>query len=208
MQFPRSKPQAGLRVVLPAVLLAASVLIGCTEPGPTVRPTGSPSASGAPSSPVGAVTPRPGRTSSATLTAWPQGWDAAFCAAFEEVVIAQELAVDIERAMDEDATDDARALAEELSTTAPAASELLGAVPAWPPGQDALGEMSSLMDAGRRAAEQYVRYLTTNRRRALTRARELRDAIRDTVPAANLALVQLAEQGLSCRGQTLELESP
>lgn len=208
MHFPRRYPPASLRTYLLAVIVAASVAIGCTEPGPTVRPSASPQGTSAPSSPVGAATVGPSRTPSATLTVWPQGWDRAFCAAFAEVVIAQELAVDIERHMAEDATEDASALAVELSTTAPAATELLNAVPAWPPGQDALGEMTSLMDAGRRAAEQYVRYLTENRRKALTRARELRDAIRDTVPAANTALALLAEEGLSCRGQQLELESP
>jgi len=208
MQFPRPKSPARVVTALLPMLVAAAVLLGCTEPGPTVRATGSPGVTSAPSSPVGAATLGPGRTASVTLTVWPQGWDRAFCAAFAEVVIAQELAVDIERAMAEEATEDAQALAVELTTTAPAAAELLNAVPAWGPGQDALGEMSSLMDAGRQAAEQYVRYLDENRRRSLTRARELRDAIRDTVPAANTALEQLAEAGLSCRGHTLELESP
>ena len=208
MHLPRPRAPAGRHAALLAVLVTVSVLVGCTEPGPTVRPTGSPAGTGAPSSPDGAATPRPGRTQSATLSVWPQGWDASFCAAFIEVVIAQELAVDIERALDEDARGDARALAAELTTTAPAAAELLAAVPAWQPGQDALGEMTSLMDAGRRAGEQYLRYLTGNRRRALTRARELRDAIRDTVPAANTALALLAEEGLSCPGHSLELESP
>jgi hypothetical protein len=208
MEFRRVKSPTGRGATVLALLAAASIALSCTEPGPTVRPTGSPGVTSAPSSPAAAATVGVGRTPSVTLTVWPQGWDRAFCAAFAEVVIAQELAVDIERAMAEEATDDARALAVELTTTAPAAAELLNAVPAWGPGQDALGEMSSLMDAGRQAGEHYVRYLTENRRRSLTRARELRDAIRDTVPAANTALEQLAEEGLSCRGQTLELESP
>jgi hypothetical protein len=208
MHFPHPHAPAGLQAALLAALITASVVIGCTEPGPTVRPTGSPFSPGSLSSPAGPATLVPTRSPSVTLTVWPQGWDSAFCAAFAEVVIAQELAVDVERAMDEEATDDARALAAELSTTASAAAELLNAVPAWQPGQDALGEMSSLMDAGRRAGEQYVRYLTEDRRRALNRARELRDAIRDTVPAANRALEQLGEAGLSCPGHPLELESP
>lgn len=208
MQFSRAIKPAGSHAVLLSCLVIASLVLACTEPGPSIRPTGSPGGSNPPASFGGSTTPAPLRTPSGTASSWPTGWDTSFCAAFAEVVIAQELAVDVERAIKEEANDDAEALAAELRDTAAHAGELLAAVPAWTTGQDALGEMTSLMDAGRRAGEQYFRYLSEGRRRSLTRARELRDEIRDTVPTAMEAINLLIDEGLDCPGQVLDLESP
>jgi hypothetical protein len=136
------------------------------------------------------------------------GWDQSFCSLFAEVVVAQELVVDIERAMDEDAMDDAEGLARELRETAGRAEELIATVGPWAPSEVATAAIGTLLDLDGRAGSQYLRFLTENRRPALARARELRADIAEAALTANAGLAELAVRGLACPGHELVLEEP
>ncbi len=125
-----------------------------------------------------------------------------------EAVIAQELVVDVARAIDEGADRDARQLARELNETASYASTLSEALPEWDGGQDALLEIAALMDLDARAGTAYQSFLTDGSHAALRRARNLRAEIETGVPRANQQLSLLVELGMSCPGGTLVLESP
>ena len=121
-----------------AALLAVVLIAGaCGSGSPSPRASRSPAATTSPRASAGVVaTLGPPPTEAPSLPPqqapdWPDGWDAAFCTAFEEVVIAQELAVDIGRALAEENTADARALASELITTTESATALLGDVTGW-----------------------------------------------------------------------------
>jgi hypothetical protein len=188
-----------------ALLMCLAVLGGCSELATnTARPT---------LSPIGAV-PSPPASVAPTATArrspapWPRRWKRDFCAAFSEVVIAQELVVDIERALEEDEREDALALARELQGTAAAASQLIEDVEQWEPAQETLVETATLLDLATRIGRHYARGLERNRRPAFARAREVADEMRPTVERANEALEELAELGLRCSDNELVLESP
>jgi hypothetical protein len=202
---PRISRRACLAVlpVLIAVLAACEGSTGSPRPSPslidlefTPQPTTTPTvtASAAPS-----ATAQPG---------WPTGWDASFCAMFEQAAISQELLVDVERALDERETRDARGLARELNATALATTALIEGIPAWEDGQPAVTSIAALMDLGARAGTEYDAYLTDDTRAALRRARNLGRENRAEVQNANDELSQLGQAGLVCTGVTLTLESP
>lgn len=180
-------------------------MAGCGGPGPTVPPTRSATPVVTPT--VGAPT-GPAATTGPTLPPWPVGWDESFCALFAEVVVAQELVVDIERALDEDAMDDAEGLARELRQTAGRGEELIATVGPWAPSDVATAAIATLLDLDGRAGSQYLRFLTENRRPALARARELRADISQAVLTANAGLAELDVRGLTCPGHELGLETP
>jgi len=189
-------------LVLP---LALALLAACGETASsTVRPSPSPSATDA--GPTEGATPR--ATPRATPAPWPSAWDSEFCAAFTDLAVAQELVVDIPRALEEEATDDALALARELRQTAISAADLLETVPDWEPAQAARNEMAALLDIDGRIGRQYIRFLDEGRRPGLTRARELTEALLPILGAANEALADLADMGLECPPYDLSLESP
>lgn len=197
--------QSALRLALAAVALSA--VVGCSEAigGPTPIPF-------TPLPPLTTPTPTSGATARPTLAPtaqpWPAGWDDEFCAAFIELAIAHELAVDIPRALDDDETDDALALARELRATAIAAGELLDELTPWEAAQPAVTEMVTLADIASRVGRQYVRYLDEGRRPALTRVTELLDDMRPVIEQANDELSGLAALGLACPPYSLELEVP
>jgi hypothetical protein len=194
---------------LAGVVLACLGLIaaatGCAAPVGTPRPS--------PSLIVLDFTPPPS-ASTATTTAtpiaavWPVGWDIDFCAMFNEAVIAQQLVVDIERALDEGNRHDARLLADELIATANNATELLVALPAWPEADETGTAIAALMDLATQTGNEYHDYFTNDKRAALRRARDLRRQDADQVPPTNEQLGALAELGLACPGTDLLLESP
>ena len=192
---------------LPALwLVLALVLAGCTDIGadPTVQPTTPPlGTSLAPTNP-----PTPFSTPPPTPAPWPPGWDDEFCAAFVELVVLTELVVDIPRAMEEEATGDALALARELRVSAAEATELITSVPSWERAEEAVTQMTRVADFGGRIARQFVRYLDEGRRPALNRARELIEELRPIVEETNSQLSPLADLGLACPPYGLSLEVP
>jgi hypothetical protein len=141
-----------------------------------------------------------------TFISLPVGWDNAFCAVFADVQVAQELVNDVQRALDEEAIRDARALATELRDITADAATLMADLPDWDPAADANLEISAMIDLGSRAGTEYGDYFTTEERGALRRARNLRRDIANNTPATNVRLGELAELGISCEGLELRLE--
>jgi hypothetical protein len=189
--------------------MGAALVAACTDATGTPRPS--------PSLIELDFTPQPTATVSATGStspsappspAWPEGWDVAFCAMLTDAVIAQELVVDIERAIDEEAMRDARGLARELSVTAAAASGAIGAIPAWDDDDELLGQIEALMALNVPMGEEYETYLRDDARGALRRARNLRRDNGQAVPEINTGLEALAGAGLSCVDAPMVLESP
>ena len=93
---------------------------------------------------------------------------------FNEAIIAQQLVVDVERAMAEGNTRDARLLADELTLTADHATELLAALSGWPQAESAAVGIAALMDLGSRAGIEYHSWFNDGKRAALRNARALR----------------------------------
>jgi hypothetical protein len=201
----RSGPATIVLTVLIGLALAAC---GGARPSPTGG--GSPSAG-----PTGVVT-SPGATSDATpgvigtpfTPPWPAGWDTAFCAAFGELVVTQELAVDIGRALDEEAREDARGLTAELADSATMVRELLAEVPAWPTAEPVREDIAALLDLADEMALRYDRHLNQNRRPALALAQAAGGKMRGVVDPLLDRLTLLAELGLSCPGTPFDLETP
>lgn len=192
-----------------AVLACVGVFAGtlaCAAPLATPRPS--------PSLLILQFTPRPSLSTAPPPTAspasvdWPIGWDVGFCEMFDEAIIAQQLVVDVERAMAEGNTHDARLLADELTLTADHATELLGALPSWPQAESAVVGIAVLMDLGSRAGTEYHSWFNDGKRAALRRARALRGENGSKVPVVNEDLQALADAGLTCPGTSLSLESP
>ena len=183
------------------------MVIGCGGPGasPTRSPGSTPSTGpGTPAGPTATAdaigTPR--------FEPWPPGWNDALCTMFAEMVVMQELAVDIGRALDEGSRDDALALTRELATSAATVREHLSALPAWelaaPLGEDVL----ALLALADEMALRYERYLADNRRPALALAEAAGAAMSDVVPDLLDRLILLAELGLACPGVPFNLETP
>lgn len=198
-----------------AALLVVVVIAGaCGSGSPSPRATRSPAATTSPRASVGVVpTLGPPPTEAPSLPPqqapdWPDGWDAAFCTAFDQVVVAQELAVDIGRALAEEDRADAQALAAELIATTEAATALLGEVTGWEDAEALVGRLTSLLDVGGRIGRQYRRYLAEDRPAGLDRANELIGEMRPMVDEARARLADLASAGIQCPGHELTIESP
>lgn len=161
-------------------------------------------------------TPQPTSTAEATgeptsepsFISLPVGWDNAFCGVFADAAVAQELVIDIERALDEANVKDAKGLARELRDTTADGTTLLADLPDWDQAQDAALEIATLIDLGGRAGTEYGTFFTDDSRSALRRARALRKEIENETPAANAALAGLADLGIECEGFPLVLETP
>jgi hypothetical protein len=146
---------------------------------------------------------------SATLVnSWPPGWDAAFCAMFDNAVNAQQVIVDVERAITAKATKDAKGLAGDLTTLSTKATQQIDAMPDWAPSSQALSDIGGLMDYGTQAAAKYTKYFQNDNSATLKKARQLRRQDAAAVPATNSDLALLAETGLVCPKHALQLESP
>ncbi len=193
-----------------ALLLAAALVIAACGGGGTATPTRTPS--GSPSSSPTATTatsqPTGGSPSPTTGTPWPNGWDAATCALFADTVVMQELAVDIGRALEDDARADARALTAELAATATDVREQLAELPPWEAAAPFERQMVSLLDLADLMAARYERHFATNRSGPLNAAQEAGGDMRDVVPRVLDRLDTLARAGFSCAGLEFELESP
>jgi hypothetical protein len=198
------KRHAGL-----AALVAALIAAACG--GPTTSPRPSPSLIDLEFTPLpttSASSPSPSASAAPSGEARPDGWDAAFCAMFAEARIAQELLVDIERALDEGNVRDARGLARELRQVAQNATVLIDEIPAWDEAGDVLLDIATLLDLGGQAAVEYDTYLGEDSRPALRRARGLGRENGQAVPGTNAELEDLAAAGVECPDGPLGLESP
>ena len=188
-------------------VLAALLLVACEEPRASIRP--SPSLIeidfSPPPTPGPEVTDAP--TIEPTFVAIPVGWDNSFCGVLADAVIAQELVIDIQRALDEEAVRDARGLARELRDITAEATTLLAALPAWDPAADATQRIAALIDLGARAGEQYGIAFTEESASALRRAHNLRRDMARATPAANEALAGLTDLGIVCEGTPMQLET-
>lgn len=199
----------GRSVVALAVILAlmGALALGCEEPRSSARPSPSlieidvsqpPSTTGVPGS---------SPTTQATFVSIPVGWDNAFCGILADAVVAQELVIDIERALNEEAVQDARRLTRELRDITADAAGLLGQVPAWDTGAAAIERLGLMIDLGSRAAEQYDIAFDRQSASALRRARDLRRDIRSETEATNEALANIASVGITCEGTQMQLET-
>ena len=193
------------------LVICAVALAACDSPSATLRPSASlaeveftPRSSRTPPGPRTTGGPTP--TSVATFVSLPVGWDDAFCNAFGFTVVAQELVIDVERALEEQNLRDARGLARDLRDAAASATSVLTDLPAWEPAADATAEVTALIDLGARAGEEYGTYFNDGTRNALRRARDLRREIQQRTPQANDALAGLADVGIECGSLALVLE--
>lgn len=200
---PRATRSVAIGLVL--VTLLAGVL-ACDAPAKTPRPS--------PSLIVLQFTPQPSRTGGptptpgASLATWPLGWDLSFCTMFAQAVSAQQLLVDVERAMAVGNNHDARLLADELVQTANDTIDLADGLVVWQPAQGAIADIASLMDLGARAGTEYHSWFADDKRAALRRARDLRTQNGGQVPTTNDELATLADLGLTCPDTPLVLEAP
>lgn len=207
----RSRPR--LTLIAALVALAALLAGACDEPRSSLRPSaslleveftpqptrsrGSGGASGSSDEP----------TEVPTFLSIPVGWENAFCSVFADAVVAQELVIDVERALEEEDFRDARGLARDLRDITADATTLLPDLPDWDPAEPAMLEIATLIDLGARAGTEYGAYFADDAR-ALRRARNLRREIFNATPAANEALAELTGLGIVCEGFPLVLEQP
>ena len=109
-----------MRAVLASLAIVLTVTaVGCDEPASSARPSASLlEVEFTPRATLSAAeSDEP--TAEPTFVAIPVGWDDAFCSIFADVVVAQELAIDIERALEEENARDARGLARDLRDITP-----------------------------------------------------------------------------------------
>lgn len=208
MHDPARAPVAA-RLFVVVVGLLSLLVAGCGAS--TTSPLPSPSLVYLSFSPLPAqTTPAPTSPSpSATAVGnWPPGWDAAFCAMFDNAVNAQQVIVDVERAISAKATKDAKGLARDLTDLSTKATQQIDAMPDWAPGSQALSDIGGLMDYGTQAAAKYTNYFQNGKSATLKKARQLRRQNAAAVPATNSDLALLAATGLVCPKHALQLESP
>jgi hypothetical protein len=204
-------PRSRSRPIVVVLLLCAALtsLAACGEATTTNRPSASlaevqftPRASRTPAVPVESVVP----TEEPTFLAIPVGWDDAFCQLFGSVVIAQELIIDVERAIEEENVRDARGLSRDLRDTAGEATALLAEIPAWDDAADITEAMAGMTDLYTRAGDEYVAAYAEESRAALRRARALRKQVGEATPGVNQMLTDLTDTGISCGDLELQLE--
>jgi hypothetical protein len=187
--------------------LLATLAVGCDSPRSSARPSASLleiDVSFAPSpSADSSVEPTPQQT----FVSIPVGWDNSFCGVLADAVIAQELVIDIERALNEEAVRDARGLARELTDITADATGILAQMPAWDTGADATAKLAALIDLDTKAAEQYGLAFQEQSDNALRRARGFRRDVGRQTPDVNAALAALSQQGISCDPTPMQLET-
>ena len=191
-----------------ALIALCLVAIGCDEASSSPRPS--------PSLVDVVFTPQPTPTNDAsvepttqpTFVSIPVGWDDNFCAVFADVFVAQQLVIDVERALAEQNVRDARGLARELRDTTAHGTSLLTGLAVWESGQQATLEVTKLLDLGSKAGDEYGTYFSTASLTSLRRARGFRRQIGTETPGANAAFAELTQIGITCPDNELVLESP
>jgi hypothetical protein len=146
---------------------------------------------------------------SSSAAPWSVEWQEAFCTAFADIVIAQQLVRDIGRSLEADDRDNAAALAHELQTTVSDLDTTIAGLPAWTGSTEVVTAVTTMLERDASLATQYLRYLEDKRSAALDRAHAVEDTLRtEAIPAVTTAVAALATQGLTCPNTTLQLESP
>jgi hypothetical protein len=187
--------------VFALTVVVALAAVGCSEARSTVRPSQSLlEVEFTPRDSATAPTETPAPTEEPTFVSIPVGWDVAFCGVVADAVDAQELVIDIERAIAEENFRDARLLARDLRNVADDAVALLADLPDWDEGEDAVLELATIADLGSRAGTEYGSYFAEpeQNRNALRRARELRNEIKRGTDKANEELAAIEELGVVC----------
>ena len=189
-----------------AVLLAI-VVAACDTPRGTARPSASlleldftPIPTIGPITSPGAESPTP------VVGAWPVGWDVAFCTGLTDTVVAHELVIDIQRALDDDAREDAVGLTTELAETLPVATAAVGRIRDWEPAAAVKADLTAMLLLHAEVATAYQAFFDEGGRPLNRAARQARNAVGRAVPAANQNLETLADLGLTCPGTSLVLE--
>jgi len=168
-------------------------------PRPSARPTSTPLD----------VTDTPTPIDSATAAPWTAEWQDAFCAAFEDVVVAQQVARDIGRSIAAEDPDNATGLAHELAASVTDLGTELAGLPAWPGATDVVTAVTAMLQQDANLATHYLRFLEDDRAGALDRAHEVEGTLREAaIPAVGAAIGALVSQGLTCPNTALALESP
>jgi hypothetical protein len=185
----------------------AAFAVACESPRGTARPsaslveldftpipTGEPSQSPADSSP----TPISG--------VWPVGWDVAFCTGLTDTIVTHELVIDIQRALEDDARDDAIGLTQELSETLPIATAAVARIRDWEPATQVKADLTAMLELHSATAAAYQAWFDEGGRQLNRAARQARNQVARAVPDTNDHLAELADLGLSCPGTSLALE--
>jgi hypothetical protein len=145
----------------------------------------------------------------ATDAPWTAEWQDAFCAVFEEVVIAQQVARDIGRSVAAEDPDNASGLARELEASVTDIGTQLAGLPAWPGSKAVVTAVTAMLEQDASLATYYLRFLDEDRAPALDRAHEVEGTLREgAIPAVSAAIGALVGQGLTCPNTALDLESP
>ena len=193
-------------VLVSLAIVIAVTAVGCTEPTSSARPSSSlleveftPRAT----EPDPAATDEP--TEEPTFVAIPVGWDDGFCAIFADVAVAQELVIDVERAIDEENAKDAKGLARDLRDITADGVGLMEGLPEWEDAADATAAISSLLEMYGKAATEYLAFFNEETAN-LRRARSVRRQISRATPAANDAFAELETLGIVCDDQALVIE--
>jgi hypothetical protein len=188
-------------------LVVALVGFACETPRGSARPSASlldldftPIPTLAPAASPGASSPTP------VSGVWPVGWDVAFCTGLIDTVVTHELAIDIERALDDDAREDAIGLTAELAQTVPIATAAANRIGAWEPAMQVKADLLAMLELHGAVASAYQEWFDEGGRALARAARQARNQVRRAVPAANENLAELADLGLSCPGTSLALE--
>jgi hypothetical protein len=195
-----------IRLSLIAALVGA-VLAACDTgvPGLTASPSPGPSSGASQSAALPTATP----SAPPTAAPWPADWHDGFCAAYVNVVIAQQLARDIGRSLAADDTNNAIGLAHELTTTVSDINAALDALPDWSAGADSLTAVRAMLDADATLADYYLRYLEGKHKAALPKAQAVEQTLRDgAIAAVAVALAPLVSEGFACADTSFELETP
>ena len=205
MSSTRSAPTPVRAMLAGLAVLMAVTAIGCEEPSSSIRPSASLlEVEFTPRATAGAdETEEP--SAEPTFVAIPVGWDSAFCGIFADVVIAQELAIDIERAIDEENPGDAKGLARDLRDITTDAQGLMEGLPEWEDAADATAQTTALLDLYARTSAEYLSFYNEETG-TLRRARSLRRQIGRATPGANESFAELETLGISCDDQPLVIE--
>jgi hypothetical protein len=181
----------------------------CSTGAPARTPNITPRPSVRPSSTPVHVTDTPTPIDSPTEAPWTAEWQDAFCAAFEDVVIAQQVARDIGRSIAAEDPDNAAGLAHELEGSVTDLVTELAGLPAWQGSTDVVTAVTTMLQQDANLATHYLRFLEDDRAPALDRAHEVEGTLRaSAIPAVSAAMGALVSQGLSCPNTALEVESP
>lgn len=206
MQTTRSRTRWATALSLVVAVLGVLIL-ACDAPRSSARPSPSLVEIDV-SRPPSTIAAEPSATPApaSTFVSIPVGWDNSFCGILADAVVAQELVIDIERALNEENVRDARGLTRELRDITADAAGLLTQVPAWDTGAAAIERLGVMVDLGSRAAEQYNIAFQEQSAAALRRARGFRRDIERETAATNEALANIANVGIACEG-SMQLET-